>query len=117
MKKVEETFVAYDSKRRMHSVSAGYCQGWCKRVELRHENAQFVSRVIRKGGSSLSKNKTKIMMKNIFDATHRDFRVFCGLRCKRAESSYPLFLWITMCIRVRELAVSEDWRGLHMNWR
>ena len=57
------------------------------------------------------------MPKNIFRGWHRDFMVFCGLRCKRAESSYPLFLWITMCIRVRKLVVSERWRGLRMNWR
>ncbi|TCD18564.1 hypothetical protein E0D81_12580 [Lelliottia amnigena] len=32
-----------------------------------------------------------------------------------AGSSYPLFLWITMCIRVRKLQVSERIRGLRMN--
>ena len=30
--------------------------------------------------------------------------------------SYPLFLWITLCIRVRKHATSESGRGLRLNW-
>jgi hypothetical protein len=76
-----------------------------------------VSRIKRNIDLRTSKKKPKIIWKNIFSLPHREFRVFCGLRCKRPESSYPLFLWITMCIRVRKLAVSESGRGLRMNWR
>jgi hypothetical protein len=74
-----------------------------------------VSRIIRNGVALDDKKSPKIIEKNIFEVQHREFRVFSGVRRKRAESSYPLFLWITMCIRVRKLAVSESGRGLRMN--
>ncbi|ELY3467154.1 hypothetical protein SMX26_001731 [Cronobacter universalis] len=38
-------------------------------------------------------------------------------RAFRAERSYPLFLWITLCIRVRKRAVSESRCGFHPIWR
>ena len=40
-----------------------------------------------------------------------------GWRGIGAGGSYPLFLWITMCIRVRKHEASERIRGLHANWR
>ncbi|AWC87264.1 hypothetical protein AM410_23690 [Enterobacter cloacae complex sp. FDA-CDC-AR_0164] len=43
-------------------------------------------------------------------------REFAERRSARAGSSYPLFLWITMCIRVRKHAISERRRGLRPNW-
>ncbi|WP_217990461.1 hypothetical protein, partial [Enterobacter hormaechei] len=42
-------------------------------------------------------------------------REFAGVHALRAVGSYPLFLWITLCIRVRKHAISERIRGLRPN--
>ncbi|HAS1790062.1 hypothetical protein CI630_10600 [Enterobacter hormaechei subsp. steigerwaltii] len=42
-------------------------------------------------------------------------REFAGVHAVRAGGSYPLFLWITLCIRVRKPAISERIRGLQPN--
>ncbi|RSB64620.1 hypothetical protein EGT71_02630 [Atlantibacter subterranea] len=42
-------------------------------------------------------------------------RVSAGRQGIRAATTYPLFLWITLCIRVRKLVGSERIRGLRMN--
>ncbi|AVH81972.1 hypothetical protein AL515_22680 [Citrobacter sp. FDAARGOS_156] len=41
--------------------------------------------------------------------------VFARRQSARAGGSYPLFLWITLCIRVRKHNVSERRRGLRLN--
>ncbi|POU02583.1 hypothetical protein C3369_08990 [Escherichia sp. ESNIH1] len=41
--------------------------------------------------------------------------IFAESQGVRAGDSYPLFLWITLCIRVRKRVQSERARGLGMN--
>ncbi|AST69472.1 hypothetical protein BFG07_12720 [Kosakonia cowanii] len=66
--------------------------------------------------ASLSDNCRKESIKKfslpLFDAEGE----FGEGRGARAGGSYPLFLWITLCIRVRKRAASERRRGLRMNW-
>ncbi|OPX52921.1 hypothetical protein B5P53_06325 [Citrobacter portucalensis] len=51
-----------------------------------------------------------------FYPTRKDHQdVFARLQSVRAGGSYPLFLWITLCIRVRKHKVSERRRGLRLN--
>ncbi|OZU91689.1 hypothetical protein CIW66_17510 [Enterobacter cloacae] len=57
----------------------------------------------------------KISDKNFLSPLRGKNREFAERQSAWAGRSYPLFLWITMCIRVRKHAISERRRGLRPN--
>ncbi|EBW7167791.1 hypothetical protein DQC54_08260 [Salmonella enterica subsp. enterica serovar Javiana] len=66
---------------------------------------------------SLANNLPKIAIIFFYRPAKTSGADFVRRQGIRAGSSYPLFLWITLCIRVRKHNVSERRRGLRLNWR
>lgn len=61
---------------------------------------------------NLCTNAKKILI-SLSLITIRYFTKAAGMR---ACGSYPLLLWITMCIRFRKTVASENWRGSWLSW-
>ncbi|ASE45646.1 hypothetical protein B9P84_01115 [Citrobacter braakii] len=65
--------------------------------------------------ASLADKYQKIAINFFYPSGKGSEGVFARLQSIRAGGSYPLFLWITLCIRVRKHNVSERRRGLRLN--
>ncbi|ADO49292.1 hypothetical protein Entcl_3046 [[Enterobacter] lignolyticus SCF1] len=64
----------------------------------------------------LADKSQKIAIKNFLSSFFRVSFDLCEGQGIWAADSYPLFLWITLCIRVRKHVAYERIRGLRLNW-
>ena len=95
----------------VHIGSAWWCRDGAGRKMMKMRARSRPSEV-----ASLADKYQKIAI-IFFYPTRKDHQdVFARLQSIRAGGSYPLFLWITLCIRVRKHKVSERRRGLRLNW-
>ncbi|HAS1786585.1 TPA: hypothetical protein I4G64_17225 [Enterobacter cloacae] len=79
------------------------------------ENDGNVIKISPTAYEKLSAFQAKKSDKNFLPPLRGKNREFAEVRAIRAGGSYPLFLWITLCIRVRKHAISERIRGLRPN--
>jgi len=78
---------------------------------------EFVSRLKLPAAGKKGELNGKKIPKNFFQGKNTVCEDFCERLPKRPGCTYPLFLWITLCIRVRKLSVNESGRGLRADWR
>ena len=95
----------------MHIPGAAYVESWCRR------NDRIVIKISPVAYEKMNVFQAKKSDKNFLLPLRGKNREFAEVHAVRAGGSYPLFLWITLCIRVRKLVGSESSCGLRMNWR
>ncbi|PHH48198.1 hypothetical protein CRX51_21565 [Pluralibacter gergoviae] len=66
--------------------------------------------------ASLADKNQKTAIKIFYVANFNTPTIFTNGQGIWATDSYPLFLWITLCIRVRKPVTGERRRGLRLNW-
>ncbi|RYH42137.1 hypothetical protein EVY09_00800 [Enterobacter cloacae] len=93
----------------MHASGAVHVGLWCS------ENDGNVIKISPDAYEKMNVFQAKKSDKNILLPLRGKNREFAGVHAVRAGGSYPLFLWITLCIRVRKHAISERIRGLRPN--
>ena len=93
----------------LHTPGAGHVGSWCR------GNDRIVIKISPVAYEKMNVFQAKKRDKNFLLPLRGKNREFAEVHAVRAGGSYPLFLWITLCIRVRKHAISERIRGLRPN--